>query len=100
MKAQLEAQLSKIDCEITELNIERKLICLKLAELGALFNPGDRVAQKDGGDKGVKWEICRIEADFHGKPLYAGSRIKKDGTLSKLVNQIWQINFFEFVKVG
>lgn len=82
----MKAELTALDEQSAELAKLRKDLRQRIANAQAEFKVGDRVTH-DGAKH--TWEITGIVPGYYSKPDYIGSKLKKDGTPSKVANRIY-----------
>lgn len=83
---QIKSELRTISEQINELRVRAVTLSQELARMLAVFKVGDRVTY-DGADK--VWQIRAIGLAYGEVLRYHGSALKKDGTPSIRVEQIW-----------
>ena len=89
---EINKRLSEIEDGLSLLLAEKDSLRHTLAQMESPFKVGDRVTF-DGAN--CVWELCRIAPNYENKPKYFGAKIKKDGTPSAQIVEIWQVTYKE-----
>lgn len=95
-----KAQVLEIEKQISQLQYEADALRKEIATAMAKWKVGSRLRiQKHGRDDEI-WEICDIRPGYsHSRPRYMGSKMKKDGSISSVIKEIycWDIDKAELV---
>ena len=82
----MKSELSKLTEQANALKEQCRQLQQKIVEAKAVFKVGDRVTYKNAK---YVWQITGIGVGYGVEPKYIGSRLKKDGTPSVMVGEIW-----------
>lgn len=82
---QMKEELLALDERVVKLSDARRSLRQKIAEAQAVFNVGDIVTYE--GAK-YKWQIISIEVGYNYEPKYIGAKLKKDGSLLAIREEI------------
>lgn len=82
----MKSELRKLTEQANALKEQCRQLQQKIVDAKAVFKVGDRVTHDE--TKHV-WQIISIGIGYGDEPKYIGARLKKDGTPSLIVGEIW-----------
>ena len=86
----INKRIRELNAAIDKLSDERSALRQQLAEMQTTFKVGDLVTAEGAN---CVWKLTAIRPGYGNTPKYYGAKIKKDGTTSVVVNEIWRANY-------
>lgn len=89
---ELKKRLAELVSQIDDLSTQREKVRQQIAELSTTLKVGDRVSY-EGAE--LIWELREIKPGYGDgcQPKFFGSKLKKDGTPSAAILEIYQVPY-------